>query len=187
MVTFNFGEGFRIEGLDLDSRQDALLGDAEACAKAAPGAVAVIEHRLGTAARARKMTTLTELGRGLVVVRPADGRAMTVDAPGGQLASELAEVLDQIVLHLGDVARKHCRELTSWTGPEVLCNALVRGPHNQPTSGFWALAKFTGRSPGPLAAAAQKDAFWAREANRVHEWFAQLQVQHSSGTIARTQ
>jgi hypothetical protein len=182
MVSFTLGGAFRIEGLDLNSKRDALLADAEACARAAPGTVAVIEQRLGSVAKAKRMTTLAELGRGLVVVRPADARAMTVDAPSGQLGSEQAEVLDQIVLHLGHVAWKHCKELASWTGPEILCNALVLGPHNQPTPGFWVLARFSGRSPGSLAAAAQKDAVWAREVNRVHDWFAQLQVQHRSGT-----
>lgn len=40
MFTFALGEAFRIEGLDLDLKRIALLADAEAWAKAAPGAVA---------------------------------------------------------------------------------------------------------------------------------------------------
>lgn len=118
------------------------------------------------------------------MVRPSDQRAVVIDAEGGRLPAEQAQVLDQICIHLASVAWKHSNELPSWNKGEILCNALILGEGNQPTDGFWQFANFTGRFSSVTSAQQKKDAFWTREINRVHDWFGQLQKDYPFEALA---
>lgn len=184
MSTIVVGSGLKITGLNLYEKRDAFFADADAYAKAAPAAAAEMGQRLGNASRQKKTISLAELGRGLVGVLPSDKRAVVVDPSDDHLSDEQQDVLDQIAVHLASVAWEHCKELSSWKKPEILCNALIVGRGNQPTPGFWKFAQFTGRFPAAAANGAHRDEFWTREVKRVHEWFGQLQKDFPFGAGA---